>query len=52
MADDNLDDTIDDTEDPAGDLRRLRLERSADSLDAEEELLFARQKQLLSLIHI
>ena len=32
MADDNLDDTIDDTEDPAGDLRRLRLERSADSL--------------------
>ena len=46
MANDNLDDELEDAEDPAGDLRRLRLERSASSLDAEEELLVARQKQL------
>ena len=49
MADDNIDDPGKSASDPAGDLRRLRLDRSSASLDAEEELLLARQQQLAKL---
>ena len=48
MADDTHDEN-EDGGDPASNLRRLRLERSGASLDAEEELLFARQEQLAKL---
>ena len=48
MADDITDEQSS-GDDPAADLRRLRLDRSSASLDAEEELLLARQKQLAKL---
>jgi hypothetical protein len=51
MADETLEDNdgAESFDDPATDLRRLRIERSSASLDAEEELLFTRQQQLAKL---
>ena len=50
MADETTDETQrGGADDPAADLRRLRIERSSASLDAEEELLFTRQQQLAKL---